>query len=201
MNKKSALGVLSITAMFFSLTFASLASAKMSVRDLIFSNIGSSIFDISATQASNTLVISQVYGGGGGSGATYQNDYVEIFNISSSPQSLNGLSIQYGSSSGNFASTTGNLFVLPNITLQPGQRYLFGGNSTAAVGATTPAPDNTPQTTFNMSGTAGKVALVNGTTSLACGGATACTAAQLAQIVDAVAYGAQTGTYTGEGGT
>src|SRR4051812_6799213 len=46
--------------------------------------------------ASTTLVISQAYGGGGGTGF-YSFDYVEIKNISSTNQSLNGLSLVYGS--------------------------------------------------------------------------------------------------------
>lgn len=149
---------------------------------------------------SSTLVISQVYGGGGNTGATYRNDYIEILNVSSVPQSLSGLSLQYGSASGNFGSASGNVFALPNVTLQPGQYFLFAGNSGGAVGATTPTPDAT-QTTFSMAGAAGKVVLLNGTTALNCGGPIACTAPQLAQFVDAVAYGAQTGTFTGEGGT
>ena len=53
-----------------------------------------------------------------------------------------------------------------------------------------------------MAAASGKVALVNSTTALNCGAtATTCTSAQLALIVDAVAFGSQTGSYTGEGGT
>src|SRR5215213_2411048 len=33
-----------------------------------------------AQAVSTSIVISQVYGGGGNSGATYQNDFVELFN-------------------------------------------------------------------------------------------------------------------------
>ena len=33
-----------------------------------------------ALAGSSTLVISQVYGGGGNAGATYKNDFVEVFN-------------------------------------------------------------------------------------------------------------------------
>lgn len=150
--------------------------------------------------ASTSIVISQVYGAGGNSGATLSNDYVELFNLSSSPQSLNGLSLQYGSSSGNFASSGPNLFVLPNVTLQPGQYFLFAGNSGGANGSPIPTPDGS-QSGFSMSGSAGKVALVNSTSALNCGGATVCSSSQLALIVDAVAYGSQTGSFTGEGGT
>jgi hypothetical protein len=43
------------------------------------------------------VVISQVYGGGGNSGAPYQNDFIELFNAGSTPQSLQGWSVQYAS--------------------------------------------------------------------------------------------------------
>jgi predicted extracellular nuclease len=138
---------------------------------------------------SNGLVVSQVYGGGGNSGATYTNDYVEIFNRSGSAISLNGLSLQYASATGtgNFGATTSQLVVLPNA-LVPGGGYflvqLFGG----ATGAALPAADASG--TINMSGTAGKVALVNGTSSLGCnGGSTICSQAQLDRIIDLVGYG------------
>ncbi len=49
---------------------------------------------------STGLVISQVYGGGGNSGASYTHDFVELYNGSSSAISLNGLSIQYASATG-----------------------------------------------------------------------------------------------------
>ena len=156
---------------------------------------------VDALLVSPNIVISQVYGGGGNANATYRNDYVELFNRSAGAVSLSGLSLQYGSAAGNFGSSAGNIFALPNVTLQPGQYFLFAGNSGGAVGATTPTPDAI-QTAFTMAAGAGKVVLVNGTAALNCGAtATVCTAAQLAQFVDAVAYGAQTGSYTGEGGT
>src|ERR1700735_2252031 len=77
-----------------------------------------------ASAASSTLVISQVYGGGGNSGATYKNDFIEILNISASPISLNGYSVQYASAASSFA-TSNLVTVLPNITLQPGHYFLI----------------------------------------------------------------------------
>ena len=47
-----------------------------------------------ANPAGTDLVISQVYGGGGNSGATYTHDFVEIFNPTASSVSLAGMSIQ-----------------------------------------------------------------------------------------------------------
>ena len=72
------------------------------------------------TLVSTTFVISQAYGGGGGSTGTYLNDYVELKNISSSPQSLAGLSLMYGSATGQFASTATNVYALTGGTRSAG---------------------------------------------------------------------------------
>src|SRR5207249_982486 len=48
---------------------------------------------------SSAIVISQVYGGGGNTGATYTNDFIEIFNRGASSVSLNGWAVQYASAS------------------------------------------------------------------------------------------------------
>ena len=58
----------------------------------------------SAQAVSPDVVISQVYGGGGNSGAPYTNDFIELFNRGTSTVSLAGWSIQYTSATG-----TGNL--------------------------------------------------------------------------------------------
>lgn len=113
MNKKLIIGILSILALFTGASFTNLVSAEENPAD-------------SASLVSTTIVISQVYGGGGSNttGPTYKSDYVELFNISGSPQSLNGLALQYGSSAGQFGSSATNIFALPDVTLQPGQHYL-----------------------------------------------------------------------------
>ena len=127
------------------------------------------------------LVISQVYGGGGNAGATYKNDFIEIFNRGSAAVSLNGKSVQYGSTTGNLGGS--NLTVLPNTLLQPGQYFLIQEAAGAGGTANLPAPDATGS--INMSATGGKVALVNSTASLNCNGvATACPAT----IIDLVGY-------------
>ena len=46
------------------------------------------------------LVISQVYGGGGNSGATLRNDFIELFNPGGASVTLTGWSVQYTSSAG-----------------------------------------------------------------------------------------------------
>src|SRR6187402_1872066 len=46
------------------------------------------------------LLISQIYGGGGNTGAVYSSDYVELYNPTAAAISLSGYSIQYASASG-----------------------------------------------------------------------------------------------------
>src|SRR5262249_11187003 len=128
------------------------------------------------------IVISQVYGGGGNSGAPLNNDFVELFNRSASSVTLSNWSVQYASASG-----TGNFAANPvttlNVTLAPGQYLLVRMASGGAAGAALPAPDVSG--TVNMSATGGKVALVNVATGLACnGGSAPCSVAQEASIVD-----------------
>src|SRR5947209_9272420 len=117
----------------------------------------------SARAATETgIIISQVYGGGGNSGAVYTNDFIELFNPTSSSITLSGYSIQYGG-----ATTTTNLAVNPlpaTVTIAPGQFYLI--QAAAGAGGTTSLP--TPDATIaqNLSGTVGKVALVSSTTAV-----------------------------------
>ncbi|WP_017170590.1 lamin tail domain-containing protein, partial [Xanthomonas phaseoli] len=53
-----------------------------------------------AGHANAQVVISQVYGGGGNSGATLRSDFIELHNIGSAPVSLDGWSVQYASAAG-----------------------------------------------------------------------------------------------------
>ncbi|MGZ5482942.1 MAG: lamin tail domain-containing protein [Pyrinomonadaceae bacterium] len=128
------------------------------------------------------LVISQIYGGGGNSGASYTHDFVELFNRGDTPISLNGLSLQYAPATG----TTGNYTVttLPNVTLQPGRYYLIQGASASGTGSPLPTPDLIPGTLTDMAATAGRVALVNGT-----GALSRATCPTGATIIDFVGYG------------
>ncbi len=144
-------------------------------------------FQVGTVQAlSDAVVISQVYGAGGNSGALYNHDFVELFNRGSAPVSLDGMSVQYASATG-----TGNFGANPitalSGTLAPGQYYLvqMSGGST---GEALPTPDATGSA--SMAAANGKVALVDATAGLACNGSsTACTAEQMALIIDLVGYG------------
>ncbi len=135
---------------------------------------------------STTVVISQVYNGGG-SGATWKNDYVELFNRGTADVSLNGMTIQYASATGTGSFSSSPVTALSGV-LAPGQYYLVQlASGTAGVALVSP---NATGTT-NLAATGGKVALVSGTSGLACNGSsTPCSAAQLGQIIDLVGYGA-----------
>ena len=146
---------------------------------------------------STTVVISQVFGGGGGTTGTYQNDYVELHNVSGVSQSLNGMSLQYGSSTGQFASSASNLFVLPNVSIPAGGYFLIQLGATGTGGVVLPVTPDAVTTNLSMSGSSGKVALANQITALGCGAtATPCTLPSAA-IIDLVAYGV---TANSEGG-
>ncbi|MEZ4681714.1 MAG: lamin tail domain-containing protein [Caldilineaceae bacterium] len=130
---------------------------------------GSGIYPVRQRQASDptirqaaaltNIVISQVYGGGGNSGATYTNDFIELFNRGAAPVDLSGWSVQY-------ASATGPTWQKTDLsgTVQPGQYYLI--QEAAGSGGTTSLPTPDAIGTIAMSGTAGKVAVVNTATTL-----------------------------------
>src|SRR5262245_23319357 len=46
------------------------------------------------------VVLSQVYGGGGNTGALFRNDFVELFNRGTNEVDLTGWSVQYASAAG-----------------------------------------------------------------------------------------------------
>jgi predicted extracellular nuclease len=136
-------------------------------------------------QSGGILVISQVYGGGGNSGATYRNDFIELYNRGSAPVDVNGWSVQYASAAGSSWAVTTLSGIIP-----PGRYYLV--QQAAGAGGTTnlPTPDATG--TIAMSATAGKVALVQGTAALT----GTCPAA-----IDFVGYGGTATCFEGSGPT
>lgn len=136
--------------------------------------------------ASPDLVISQIYGGGGNSGAPFTRDFVVIFNRGASTVNLDGYSLQYASTTGSFNAA--QVTKLSNKNLPAGGYHLVGLAVGGANGSAIPTVDTDGNA--NLSATAGKVAIVNGIDALACGAdAAVCTSAKLAQIVDLVGYG------------
>jgi uncharacterized repeat protein (TIGR01451 family) len=137
--------------------------------------------------SANGVVISQIYGGGGNSGATYRNDYVELLNAGSTPVNLGTWSVQYASASGSTwqkADLAG--------TIQPGQYYLVQLASGGANGVLLPAA-NATNTGINISAANGKIALVTNQTALS-----GSNPIGTSTIKDFVGYGSA-GAYAGSG--
>jgi hypothetical protein len=109
------------------------------------------------------IVISQIYGGGNNSGATFQNDFVELFNRGTATVSfaVTPFSVQYASAGAAF--TSGNTINLTTGSLAPGQYFLISLAGGTTNGVALP-PADASNTAINMSATDGKVALVAGTT-------------------------------------
>jgi uncharacterized protein len=114
----------------------------------------------SAGGANAQVVISQVYGGGGNSGATLKSDFIELRNNGASAVNLSGWSVQYASSSGTSWQRT-NL----SGSIAPGGYYLIKQADGSGGSVDLPTPDAIG--TIAMSGTAGKVALVGNQVTLA----------------------------------
>ncbi|WP_126652276.1 lamin tail domain-containing protein [Chryseobacterium aureum] len=121
------------------------------------------------------VTIAQVYGGGGNSGATFNRDYVVLFNKTSSAVDMSGWSLQYGSS-GSTAAWSGVATFPSGTTIQAYSYFLVGfASQNVAVGAVLPITVDldTPITgtgNINLAAANGKVALmtnatiINGTT-------------------------------------
>lgn len=139
--------------------------------------IAAALLACAAWSASAQVVISQVYGGGGNSGATLKSDFIELRNNGSAPVDLGGWSVQYASASGGTWQRTAL-----SGTIAPGGYFLIKQADGSGGSVDLPTPDAIG--TIPMSGSAGKVALVAGTTVLSgtcpLGGA----------VVDFVGYGA-----------
>lgn len=146
-----------------------------------------------AAAVSPNIVISQVYGGGGNSGATLRNDFIELFNRGTTPVSVATWSVQYASSAGSTWQRT-------NLTgsIAPGQYYLVQQAAGAGGSVNLPTPDATGS--IAMSATSGKVALVNTQTNLTCG-AVAGNCFPNAAIVDFAGYGTAATNFEGAGPT
>ena len=134
--------------------------------------------------ATSSVVVSQIYAGGGNAGATYTNDFVELFNRGATALDVTGWTIQYASA----ASTSWQTTALAG-SIGPGRYYLVQLASTAVVGSPLPTADATGTT--NLASAGGKIALVRDATALTCGAsAGSCSSAPL--VEDLVGYGSAT---------
>ncbi len=144
---------------------------------------GVAITSPASAAASTGVVVNEVYGGGGNSGATLKNDFVELTNRSGAAVSLAGFSVQYLPASPGPATA----WQVTNLagSISPGGVYLIG--EAAGAGGTTDLPITQATGFINFAGTAGTVALVTASTALTCKTTADCTADP--SIVDLVGYG------------
>jgi endonuclease G len=134
------------------------------------------------------LVISQLYGGGGNSGATFTHDYIEIYNPTGISFNLAGWSLQYSSATGTSWTNKQPL----GGTIAPGEYFLVSLASGGANGSALPVTANISGD-INMSATTGKVALVNNSISLS----GSCPNGTDPDIVDFVGYGSSASCFEG----
>lgn len=107
----------------------------------------------SATPAADNVVINEVYGGGGNSGATLTHDFIELYNPTSKPISLAGWAVQYLAANGTSASSTATL----SGEIAPGGYYLIQGAKGA--GGSTSFSSDAHSDQLALSGTKGSVVL------------------------------------------
>ena len=105
--------------------------------------------------ASSGVVVSQVYAGGGNSGASFTHDFVELFNRGSSAVDLDGWTIQYASAAGTTWQTT------DPRRLDPARAATTSSSSTRPRPSARRCPTPDAIGTSNLAVSGGKVALVS----------------------------------------
>jgi uncharacterized protein len=129
-----------------------------------------------AVAAAPSLVVSQVYGGGGNAGAILTNDFIEVFNRGGTTVDVSGWSVQYASAAGTTWQTTALTGSIP-----AGGHYLI--QEAAGAGGTDPLPTPDATGSIAMSATSGKVILSSSATALSGSCPTG------AGVIDTVGYG------------
>lgn len=141
----------------------------------------------------NHLIISQVYGGGGNSGAVYTHDFIELYNPTDSEIDLSNYSLQYVSEKGTGA------YAVAVLKGKIGSKafYTFQAASGAGNGIALPKVDDT--ITLSLGGSGGKVALVEGATAIVGNIPNAITSVNYPTVVDFVGYGSAASQFEGTG--
>ncbi len=130
-----------------------------------------------------SLVISQIYGGGGSKTSTYADDFIELFNPTAATVNLGAYSVQY-------ASATGKTWSVTKLTGSiAASHYFLVSEKGGASGQALPVSDASGS--IALSATAGKVALVDGQTAI--------TGHASAGVVDFVGYGPSASEHEGSG--
>ena len=134
------------------------------------------------------VVINEVYGGGGNSGAIYNRDFIELYNNGPTDVSLAGYSVQYAGSTGfNWSKTD------LSGTIKSKGYFLIGGAS-GSNGVALPTVDVSG--TLNLSGSKGKIILFNSGITVTSG-----ISCPTTDVVDKVGFGTGTDCFEGTGPT
>ena len=182
--------VFTYTATVASLTTGGAKSLPFSITDAQ-SRTGSGSISLNVQQPPppvDHLVISQLYGGGGNTGATFTNDYVELYNPTGISFNLAGWSLQYASAAGTSWTNKQPL----GGTIAPGEYFLVQLASGGANGAPLSVTANITGD-INMSATTGKIALVSNSISLT----GSCPNGVDPDIVDFLGYGSSASCFEG----
>ncbi|KQY97023.1 hypothetical protein ASD19_08830 [Microbacterium sp. Root53] len=132
------------------------------------------------------LVINEVYGGGGNSGAAFTHDFVELYNPTAEPIDLAGMGLNYWSATGG----SGGVAALSG-TVAPGDTFLV--QLAAGNGNGQPLPQaDLALSAPNLSGTTGRLFLLPSTSVYA--GATG-DAAGREDLIDMIGWGTSAATY------
>ncbi|WP_391120144.1 CehA/McbA family metallohydrolase [Psychrobacillus sp. L3] len=153
---------------------------------LLSTILPSSLIQKAEAQIAGHVVISQVYGAGGNSGAIFNNDFIELYNPTDVDVSLDNWSVQYASSTGSFGTFITEL----SGTIKAHGYYLIheaGGANGKAI------PDGDAIGGIAMAAAAGKVALVNTTSAIS--------GSKPTNVVDFVGYGKAANAFEGTGST
>lgn len=138
------------------------------------------------------VVINEVYGGGGNSGALLKNDFIELYNGGNTPVTLTETYIQYGSATSVFGGTgsTPTIYALPTpITIPAGKYYLI--QAAAGTGGSIDLPTVDATIAASISGTTGKIALTKSSTAV--------TSANDPSVIDLIGWGPTATIYEGSG--
>ncbi|WP_310962321.1 ExeM/NucH family extracellular endonuclease [Nocardioides terrisoli] len=138
----------------------------------------------SATPDGSTVVISEVYGAGANAGASYDQDFVELFNPTTAAVDLAGTSIQYRSATG-ISDPTGVADLTG--TIAAGGHFLVG-LAKGGTGADLPVAPDVQATGINISASKGTVFLADRTGALSAPPTGSLTGDP--QVLDLVGFGA-----------
>lgn len=109
------------------------------------------------------VIIAEVYGGGGNSGATLKNDFIELYNTTSSAVDISGWSVQYYAATGTsvvITEETNNKLVIPDGKSIPAKsHFLIQASAGTNTGATVDLPSPDAVSVIGASGSAGKIIL------------------------------------------